>query len=294
MCHGISSRRGSFRSFRSFECLGARSLSWLSAAAAAAGAASSCRFKLCARGAVLRYFLCLLPLDLKLTHALFCVSCGIVKSPIFLWHAGTQVLSQAFAPPTMYRFHRTHDAPTYRHQHSLHCTRHVEDRGVEPFKKCETGCGYFRFECQFVPVRVGLQGLCATCLPCRTKRGRSNSNARDRDRALAAVEDRAAARSRSASPEAHRGAASAAASAVMPAPVIAAVCPAMIDVVKECLVKPRHSLLMYKDRYMVRLLLRFIFFIPGIDFNIGAISCSLIFTSAAARLSHMSATTVGQ
>ena len=157
----------------------------------------------------------------------------------------------------MHRFYRTHDEPTYRHQHSVHCTRHVEDRGEEPFKKCETGCGYFRFECQFVPVRAGLQGLCATCIPCRAKRGRSNSNARDRDRALAAAEDRAAARSRSASPVAHRGAASAAAPAVVPAPAIAAVCPAMIEVVKECLVEPRHSLLMYKDHPMVRLFMTF-------------------------------------
>ena len=153
----------------------------------------------------------------------------------------------------MHRFYRTHEAPAYRHQHSTQCTQHVEERSEEPFKQCETGCGFFRFECQFAPLRVGLQGLRATCIPCRAKRGRSNSNARDRDRAAAAAEDRVAARSRSASPVAHRVAASAAASAhstVVPA--ITTVSPAMIDVVNECLAKPRHSLLMHKIQSAVR------------------------------------------
>ena len=158
----------------------------------------------------------------------------------------------------MERKFRNNASPEYRHQHALDCGRQVDTRGDESFKECRTGCGFFRPECQFVAVRAALrgQGLLATCLPCRTQRGKNNARARERDRTSVMLGDRVAARSRSASPARRftSASASASASASIAAPV-AAMPPAMIEVVNQCITKPRHSLLIHKAQSMVRLFL---------------------------------------
>ena len=142
--------------------------------------------------------------------------------------------------------YRNHAAPSYRRQHSSHCVHPSDSQDEEPFRECKTGCGFFRYECQFATLRAGLQGLRAVCLSCRTKRGRHNANARNRDRMPVGSEENAAARSRSASPSRLVAAVAASSDAVHQLPQ------SMIDIVNGCIAKPRHSLVIHQVRPVIR------------------------------------------